>query len=146
MTKLQKPWHDDQGQLLTGKALFEAKKKWKPMDWEGYLREAVDKPLREVPAGGAQELAQLSDRASEEYCDFLEVENRSFLTKKIEQSLTKLSAAEKEVLYALFWEGVSQRELAKSLNLHRLTVRTYQKRALEKVARHLIETSRDMSY
>ena len=50
----------------------------------------------------------------------------------------------REVIYALFWEGTSQRALAKSLKLARPTVQIYQRRALQKVARHLIEVAREV--
>ena len=141
MTKQRKQWLDEKGQLLKGQELYEAKKSWKASDWEGYLKDSVEKPLREIPVGGPDEIALLSDRASEGYADLLEVEKSSFLSKKIEQGMKILTEREREVLYALFWEGLSQRGLAKSLELNRATVVVYQKRALEKLARYLIETA-----
>ena len=142
MTKQRKPWLDDEGQLLTGKALHDAKKNWKACDWEGYLKDSVEKPLREIPVGGPEEVAQLSDRVKSGYSDLFETDEHTYLGKKIEQGMKKLTEREREILFALFWEGVSQRKLAENLEIARPTVAVYQQRALGKLARYLIEAAR----
>lgn len=142
MTKQRKPWLDDEGQLLTGKGLHDAKKSWKACDWEGYLKDSVERPLREIPVGGPEEVAQLSDRVKSGYHDLFESDEHTFLSRKIEQGMKKLTEREREILFALFWEGLSQRKLADSLKIARPTVVVHQKRALEKLARYLIEAAR----
>lgn len=142
MTKQRKPWLDEEGQLLIGKELYDAKKSWKACDWEGYLKDSVEKPLREIPVGGPEEVAQLSDRVKAGYSDLFEADEHTYLSKKIEQAMKKLTEREREVLFALFWEGLSQRKLAENLEIARPTVTVYQQRALGKLARYLIEAAR----
>lgn len=139
MTKQRKPWLDDKGQLLTDTELKRAKDSWRAEDWDNYLKETVEKPLRELPVGGAEEVAQLSDRAPYDYNDLFEIDDRTFLSHTLEESMKKLTIRERAVLKGLFWEGLSQREIAKKLQISRSAVLFNYKQGLQKLGEHLVK-------
>ena len=133
-SKTQKPWLDQHGKLYSDGALRTISQHWSTEIWESFLRETVDRPLREEP----QTPQQLDRFSKEEICKFwLDLQpkdvssNQKFMLGNLIRR--KLTPRQQQVLRLIYWEGMSERAAAKVLGVDRSTVAASKKRSLRKL-------------
>jgi DNA-directed RNA polymerase specialized sigma24 family protein len=142
MTNQHKPWLDSEGKQLSETEIMEAAKNWGGAIWEEFLTSTVEKPLHETLMEDERDMDQFTNSDRESYQELVAV-NRAYrsLGTQVRSLVTKLTVKERTVILSIFWEGKSQRKIAKSLNLSRSSVKMFRDRALKKLGAQIVKKS-----
>lgn len=131
------PWLDKHGFPLEEDELFAVSRSWGQKTWERYL-DHFEKPRAEAVL-----LPRIYDRrASEmEYSIFEDGINHADeeLTEVMSETLNLLNPKYKLILQLFFWEGKSERDIAKQLKIRQQSLHTLKKRALKEFKRLMEE-------
>jgi RNA polymerase sigma factor (sigma-70 family) len=123
-----KPWTDERGRLLSDDDLRFQSKGWNTEIWEAYLKTI------EVKNSGMKYKPEIYDAfCSELMASIFSVvtnEKNSILKNKIEDAIADLPEKQRDVLHLIFWEGKSQRKIAKSWGVQQSSVFDLKERAL----------------
>lgn len=138
MVAEKKPWLGKNGERISDASLKDMTKTWGANTWEEFLKTTVERPLRET-LSSPQTVENLEDGYRDVYQDMLAHNEFPNLTQVVRALIMKLTIREREVVYATFWEGKSQNEIAKTLKIKRSVVRNYRDRALKKLGVLFVE-------
>ncbi|MFK7823626.1 MAG: sigma factor-like helix-turn-helix DNA-binding protein [Oligoflexales bacterium] len=133
MSKAKLPWEGFKGQLLPKKQLKAKTRSWDRVTWENYLQE-------EVESGRTESLLDDPWKIDEYETSYGNIAKESLDTGKLQafknqlgSLLSLLTEKEQRIIFLIFWKGLSQREIARSLKLHRRSVENSRDRALKKL-------------
>jgi RNA polymerase sigma factor (sigma-70 family) len=132
------PWLNSNGSVKSDAELKEICQGWAPKVWEEYLKN-FESCQNEFLTPDVDIFRQdPSQSCIELYKSLLAQEEFPELKKVVHAALCSLSAQEQKVIRSLYWEGLSQREAAKTLNLAKTSLSIYRERALKKLADFLL--------
>ena len=138
MTAHQKPWIDQYGRVLPDEELRKISQTWKPQVWEDYLK-TYESDQKEILA---ENLDLIAAPQYEEYIDvyksLLAQDEYPQLKKVVNAALCALTKRERQTIRALYWEGLTQSQIASQLGVNRKTIVSYRDRALQKLADFLL--------
>ena len=128
----KKPWLGKSGEKLSDQELVQQTRDWDLETWNAMLREE-EVPLREKLLAGDEEV----DHHSVGYNDMVDEptyrENLDGVVTFVRGLLGCLTKRERSVIYALYWEKLTEREIAARLRIGRSSVRNHRDRALKKM-------------
>ncbi len=146
-SKISLSWLDDKGNPLSLSLLKKQSATWSSEIWEAYLQtlesptvEAV-LPERKISCLSDKSQCELMFRKMHRVEPEITIRDKSHLIKAVND----LSPVEKTIIKKLFWQKLSERQVAKTLNLSRASVRAHYKRALGKLRtklspkKHIVE-------
>lgn len=137
MTRKNVPWRDSGGKPLPIEALKRVSRRWRCNTWERYLN-SIGTPQREIVTGKYELLLQRCGKfPATQNPESNGLSNRSLDLAPV---LSSLNPTERLIIEGVFWEGRSERELGRILNMERRTVRSHKGRALKKLKRLLSPT------
>ena len=133
-----RPWTDSRGRKLRDSSLKIRSRSWSPATWEEYLS-SLDSPETESLLPNFDRLlhqygVQNAVDPSESYFES-EVNNNS---TEIRQAMRKLTRKERRVIRLLYWNGLTDGEIATKLKLAKTTVQATRRRALKKMEKELV--------
>lgn len=138
MALQKKPWLGKNGEPVPEVDLRSMTEAWGANTWEEFLKTTVECPLRET-LSGSQAVENLEDGYRDAYQEMLAHEEYPNLTQLVRSLIKRLTIREREVVYATFWQGKSQNEIAKALKVKRSVIRNYRDRALKKLGVLFVE-------
>lgn len=127
------PWQDDNGNLAQDSDLEVISKAWDIETWNRYLSTMDTSTLESIlPSTTYLRLIEMQpDKISE-----IEPEiNQSRRKQKVREKVERLPMRQRKIVKLLFWEDLSEREVAKKLQISRSTVKTQKRRALEAISK-----------
>ena len=129
----QKPWLDENGNVYSNEKLRVLKDGWNLETWEAFLKSDVEKACQEyLPDDpGFVENSQIG--YSESYQDMASSERFPMLKEQVRAYLNRLTLKEQKIIQAIFWEGKSQRDIARELKVSRAAIFRTRDRALKKL-------------
>ncbi|MGE4133289.1 MAG: sigma factor-like helix-turn-helix DNA-binding protein [Bdellovibrionales bacterium] len=122
----QKPWIGEKGQVLDKAALRQISKSWGPTNWEFYLS-SLDGHQKECQA--STNLIEESALAENIYPMFVPGCSPE-LSESMNRLLKSLTEKQKFVIEKIFFEGRSERQVARMMMISRTGVVDLKKRAL----------------
>jgi RNA polymerase sigma factor (sigma-70 family) len=136
----RKPWLDADGNVYPDTKLMELKRSWTLSTWEEFLRTEVDVSRQEVLLHSPDYIENCSRGFTEMVGEMDTEDQYPRLRMQINRYLKRLSNKEQQVLNAIFWEGKSQRELAKKYKVSRTAINNTRDRALKKLGTFFVES------
>jgi RNA polymerase sigma factor (sigma-70 family) len=117
------PWLDDKGRILNDKELKEISMDWTHETWESYLS------YIEIPRSESliEEFHFDSIAETNHIFDDLPDTNRN---KKLHSAIKKLTKKQQKIIFLIFFEGLSVREIALRMNISHGSVHDLKIRAL----------------
>ena len=144
------------GESLCPHQLKRESKKWNLEDWknfETYLKEErpedqalweiylkkLETPLREALISHKRYNIQAKRIPAERY-DENDQDRPSYCRyeKHLHGSIKILSGREREIIEGIFWDGKTERRLARELEINKTAVSIYKKRALDKIKEYML--------
>ena len=140
MCDARKPWMDESGNTYSNAKLKEIQKGWDLKTWEAFLQSDVDVPRQESLLAVPDAL----ENASTGYAEMAREEGEAVehfprMQRQIRAYITRLSAQEKRIVRYIFWDGMSQREIAAKCHMSRTAVVNCRDRALKKLGTYFVE-------
>lgn len=130
---VRKPWNDKEGRRLPIDQLRAVSQTWDGATWNAYLK-TVESPLfEELPDDFDLVLREYEKRQTEVYEPDTREREETF--QKVDDAIAQLSPPEKAIIQAVFWDGLSLRDLTHAYGISRNTMAKRYKKAL----RHLRE-------
>lgn len=111
-------------------------KKWAPREWEDYLQTLEIKRSENLIHPKNYEKLRNKNLFLQESLD--KCKERSSLLSQLKRALNKLTFKQKTVIKMIFWEGLSEREIADKLCLSTSSVRDRKVQALQKLKVHFL--------
>ncbi|MFK7826806.1 MAG: sigma-70 family RNA polymerase sigma factor [Oligoflexales bacterium] len=139
MTTEQKPWLDKNGEPLSDEKIMKIKDDWSLDTWEEFLTSQVEYARQESLLDSPDEIDTCQSGYTEIAGEFEAGDKFTFLHFQVKKYLRHLNQREKKIIRALFWEGLSQRELAEQYGLSRAAITGTRDRALKKLGSLLID-------
>ncbi len=132
------PWLTSNGSVKSDAELKEICQSWPPKVWEEYLKN-FESCQNEFLTPDIDQIRQdPSQNCVEIYKSLLAQEEFPELKRVINAALCSLSTQEQKVIRSLYWDGLSQREAAKTLDLAKTSLSIYRERALKKLGDFLL--------
>lgn len=129
-SKIFKPWLDKDGNELSVENLRLESKNWDQQTWEFYLesKDAILKEKLMSPGRYSKESAKIKE-------SFLsQLSSGSFLEKShLESLLRALTPRQRQIIEMIFWQSMSQRQIANALGLNQSTVADVKRSAIRKM-------------
>lgn len=125
------PWLNSKGQMLSDKKLKTISRQWDQETWEKYLN-YFDGTLSEQQfhPNAYDEMSEKMEKS----CWELTQSDADRDSKSLVNSLFKeLSTHQRKILKMIFWDGRSERFVARELKLSRSTVKVIKRRALKRL-------------
>ena len=138
MATEQKTWNGNDGEQLSDAELREVSKTWTAGTWEEFLKTTVEHPLRETLSDSTA-IENLEDAYKGIYQEMLQHADYPHLKHLVGTLMKRLTIREREVVYEIFWHGLSQQEVGNKLRIKKSAVRNYRDRALKKMGVLLVE-------
>ncbi|MFK7824491.1 MAG: sigma factor-like helix-turn-helix DNA-binding protein [Oligoflexales bacterium] len=135
----RKPWLDADGNVYPNAKLMELKRNWSLSTWEEFLQAEVDVSRQEALLHSPNHIENCSRGFGEIVKEMDTEDHYPRLQKQIRQYLKRLSKKEQQILDAIFWEGKSQRQLAKETKVSRTAITNTRDRALKKLGTFFVE-------
>jgi RNA polymerase sigma factor (sigma-70 family) len=134
-----KPWLDHRGRSLSDEALKQMSGSWCPDTWEAYLC-SIEKGIVEeqLNPGHYDKMAEASE---DSWVSISGTSADEELKKQVEALMSDLSDQQKRVIQMTFWEGRSERSVARTLGISRSSVFVLKKRALKHLAKKITKVS-----
>ncbi len=132
-----KPWLDPNGKPYTEEVLKEISQNWDQETWEVYLQ-AQEYYLREKLIE-PQRYDELADRQEETIFQRFCLSSDSETQELVEFLLTNLSPKQRFVIEQVFFEGRTEREIARELGISQPRVHLYKTKALDQIKRLMRE-------
>lgn len=135
---IKKSWLNADGSMKSEQEIKISCVNWSPEMWEEYLKnfESSQKEMLLEQANDSESLSE--EKFARLYLNLIQQEEYPKLRKVIKAALYSLPKNEQQVLHALYWEELSQREAAKKLSLSRTTLTNYRDRGLKRLADMMI--------
>jgi len=132
------PWLTPEGRLYSDEILKQISKSWSLDTWEEFLKETVDKPLKEIPVT-KQQLDRFDGNVVKEFWEKIcnpefDDEISSYVRRVIRDHLTP---KQQHLIRLIFWEGYSESRVAECMSLSRNTVPGLKREILSKLKRLL---------
>lgn len=132
------PWLTPEGRLYSDEILQQISKSWSLDTWEEFLKETVDKPLKEIPIT-KQELDRFDESVVKEFWDKIcnsqfDDEVSAYVRRVIRDHLTP---KQQQLVRLIFWEGYSLKQCAECMALSKSTVYGSKQDILKKLKRLL---------
>ena len=124
---------------ISEKGLKEISKSWNAAAWESYLSNTIDHPLKEQIADKDGSFEQVDNSIRELYQEMLARQSFPNLQQLIALLTIELSKRENSVIYEIFWEGGTLREVAQKHNITISSVVSHRNRALVKMGKLLFK-------
>jgi RNA polymerase sigma factor (sigma-70 family) len=134
-----KPWLDSKGHIISGEELKAISKDWDQLIWEKYL-DSIDVTLSDRQIG-LQKYDALAESMPHTCFEFSQTDADDETKDKIAQVLEQLTPQQQKIIKMIFWEGRTERGIAKELRISRTTVQTLKKRSLRKLSDLLKQVS-----
>ena len=136
---LPEPWQDKDGRPLTTKGLRARSRTWSKDVWERYAA-TLEYPQTEVLLRNFDRALkrQAKIQARGELWSPLQLEEMWVM---LEEAISRLPKMQHEVLSLLFWERLSEAEIAEALGVRRSAVYTHKYRALKNISKFLAQNS-----
>lgn len=125
------PWLNSKGQMLSDKKLKEISPRWDQDTWEKYLN-YLDGTLSEQQfhPNAYEDMSEKMEKS----CWELTQSDADRDSKSLVNSLFReLSTHQRKILKMIFWEGRSERFVARELKLSRSTIKVIKRRALKRL-------------
>lgn len=136
---VNKPWLDERGRVLGDELLKQVSSSWSPETWEAYLSSIETGIVEQQLIPGHYD--QIAESSSDTWASASECTADYELKTQVEILMSDLSDQQKRVIQMTFWEGRSERFVARSLGVSRSSVFVLKKRALRHLAKKLNQVS-----
>lgn len=130
-TSSQAPWADEHGEPLAKEILIEKSRRWDRVTWEAYLK-SLEGSLKESQPG---HWVIQNSVVTETKC----VPDNNFSNisaEAIEQLLSLLTPRQREIIHAIYWQGLSERQVARNFGISQSTVQDIKQRGITRIKKH----------
>ncbi len=120
--------------IMSEKELRRLSRNWSPEEWENYLVENIEIPLKETQIGFKRyqkACAKMTESIFENVSS--QEESTRGLKDKIRPAMKLLTTRERQVIRYLFWHNRTRKETAETLGIGLGNVHNLRKRALKKI-------------
>lgn len=125
------PWLNSKGQMLPDKKLKDISRRWDQETWEKYLN-YLDGTISEQQIH-PNDYEKMSEKMEKSCWDLTQSDADRDSKSLVNTLFKELSTHQRKILKMIFWEGRSERFIARELNISRGTVNTIRKRALKRL-------------
>lgn len=140
MCEERKPWMDENGNVYSNAKLKEIQESWDLGTWEDFLQSEVEVPRQESLLTVPEALENFSNGYGDMVRDEDDrVQQFPRMERQIRSYLSRLSAKEQRIVRYLFWDGMSQREIAVKCKMSRTAVVKCRDRALKRLGEFFVE-------
>ncbi len=140
----KKPWLDENGSMYPDSVIREIQKDWTPAIYDQFLKETIDVPLRETILDDPNQFNRLAERNqySTFYPEFDDgrIEVPAKAKDYLEIAINELDETEKRVINGIFYEELTQVEIADELGITQCTVHSILERALNNLREIILES------
>jgi DNA-directed RNA polymerase specialized sigma24 family protein len=126
-----KPWLNSEGKRLSENEIKLASKRWGAETWERFLIATVDKEISRQECV-IEDYPDLLDDQTETVWD-VHSSVPEHVHKKIHSSITTLTVPQKSVVRGIYFYELTERQLARKLNLTQPTINGTKKLSLKKI-------------
>ncbi len=134
-TQLRKPWLDLNGLPLSDEQLQFVSRRWDQKIWEEYLS-WFECPLKESQLKSAV-YDELAGKMTESIFSLSSSSECNYTTICFDELLALLTPKQKIVIEMIYWQGKSEKEIAKYLGVSRCAIQKFKRRALAKLKRNI---------
>lgn len=129
----QKSWRKLDGSMKADIHLKKICQKWSALEWEQYLEE-IEVSLKESQISTYEfDAIAEGNNISEEFKKMPSHVECSYARNIILKAVNQLSKRQKVIIKLLFWENLSQAEVARRLKINRSAVHSSKEKAIEKL-------------
>lgn len=127
------PWLNEDGSEKSEQELRELSKNWSPETWDAYLQTVEIEAQEEM----FDEDTDFNELSEEDCINFiytiLETPDYQHLETALHACLKSLPNTQYRVIHEMYWNRLSERQVAKQLSISKGTVQRAKERALEKI-------------
>jgi DNA-binding CsgD family transcriptional regulator len=125
------PWLDVNGKTMPDEYLKMHSQGWSMETWVEYLK-SLETPMRETLISD-HAFNQKLDQQSENFFERAQCLCPTALANKVSQAIERLSGRQSQILQMVFWQNLSEREVANQLGISRPSVQVMKKRAIKRL-------------
>lgn len=139
--RIDRPWLNTAGGLLSDSKLKEVSKSWSQDDWNKFLDETVDVGCDyQSELLQAEEYAQKIENMTETIWEATDSHSLQQISKHLrELCRDHLTPRQQQIIRLYYWDGISERTIAEVLDIGRSTVALQKRRSLNKLKTLLVK-------
>ena len=135
-----KPWLNEDGSRMTDEEIKVSSKNWSTSTWEDYLGKTFKYQLREDYAADHKDSDISSEQYKRLYVDKIAKPGEfRHLAARLKRIMRDLTDIQKEVIFEMFWNNKSYRQIAKERKVSKSTVQHHVNHALKNLRKGMLE-------